>query len=221
MPVAYERMLVKSLLLISLTVSLDCPGQNVQRQSIYMDRMDSVVNSYKKDKLLIGPYLTLASIENFSPKVGLGVSAEYFLGRQFAFSATMAFGPDYAEFSSAILGLLGLAAWETSNSSSNGFFLVLMIPLVIESPTVHFGDGSDHDLSLSLNLLKFRYIYEKNTYFGEDNIFASAAITLRYSLYNAKHWRWSFFAEGTSLYYPGAPKGFQFGVALRHLSRKP
>ena len=178
---------------------------------------DRPSSRYENRKLLIGPYATLASIENFSSKFGIGVSYEYFLGRNFSFGGVLAGGSDYAEFSGAIFGLMGLA--ELQSTRGVGFFL--FIPLVFENPCIHFEPARNHNFGLSFNFMKFRYIFEESKYYGEQYLFASGSVTLRYTLFGESNWQCSFLAEGTVLYNSGSPKGLQFGVAMRHLSRNP
>lgn len=147
----------------------------------------------------------------------MGVNGESLLGRNFGFGGTFALGPDYGELSGSVLGLLGIAASQ-SISSSNDLFFAILIPFLVENPCVHFSPAHNHSFGLSLNLLKFRYVYEKDSYYYPDNLFGSGSITFTYTIFGKKDWQWSVFAEGTTLYYPGTPKGYQFGVAFKHLN---
>ena len=165
-------------LTIVLTISVNCFCQ------------DSLTSVYGKGKFLIGPYATHVSIQNFSQKFAVGVSCEYFLGRNFSFGAYAGGGADYAEFSGAILGLPLLLLMNGGNGSSsagstNNFILfVLMIALTAENPTVYF--DRNHNFAMSLNLLKFRYIFEKNSYYSADDKFASGSLTLRLNVLTQK-----------------------------------
>lgn len=184
--------------------------------SLHAFGQERPTSHYEKGKLLVGPYTTVASFQNLSTKFGLGVSAEYLLGRNFGFGGVIGGGPDYMEFSGSILGLMGLGSLKTTSSS--GAIFVLLIPLAIENPFVHVRVDSSHDLDISISLMKFRYNYDIGNYYGYEHIFASGSVSLGYTFYSQKNWQLSLFSEGAVLYTLGSPTGLQFGFTLRHLS---
>ena len=158
--------------------------------------------------------MTFATFQDFSPKVGIGITYEYLLGRNFGFGGVLAGGPDYAEFSGAILGLMALG------DNGQNVWTILLLPFIFENPCIHFEPTRNSGLGLSFHFMKFRYIYERNNSFYEPHdTFASGSVTFTLTVFGEKNWQWSFYAEGTALYYPGNPKGIQVGIALKYLTQ--
>lgn len=172
---------------------------------------------YTKRQLIIGPYTTFASFENFDPKFGLGVDAEYMLGGKFGFGGIGGGGPEYGEFSASLIGLIGLGEFQ-NGIDSNSVLLLLFLPFAFTNPCIHFKPSGNGELVLSIDLLQFKYIYEKREYYGTE-WFASGMMTLRYSIFNSGNWQWSFFLSGAALYRPESPKGIQFGIAFRGVTK--
>ena len=126
-------------------------------------------------------------------------------------------GTNYAEFSSSLLGLIGIAQLSVY-SNSKSFILVLLAPLAFTHPCIHLDQSGRNEIVLSLDLLKFRYMYDENPYYTTD-LFTSGSIKLRYAKFYRPNWQWSVFAEWSILYRKDQSAGFQLGFAIRHVSR--
>jgi len=159
---------------------------------------------------------------DFSPKKAYGITTEVMLTSVWGVEFSVAGGQDYFEASAGPLSAIYFMAKNydsgddvDDDDEDDGFMLTLFTIAAIisaaEHSNFHITVSKNLELIPNFSLLKYRYMYDKNNTFKEDE-FLSWSMGLKVGVYGKKNWFYDAYAERAQLYYSGRPHGWQIGL---------
>lgn len=152
-------------------------------------------------------YIDISGLKSVvAPGIAGELRLNKLIGARYSFAATQ----DYYHLGS---GLLFYPLFLLGDKTDSPYTVVFLLLTLFEHTNFHIKLTEGIEWVPYLSLLRIRYLWDENSLYN-DSVFASGSIGSSLNFKIGKNWSTALSWDGTQLYRPGRPKGWEAGIAL-------